>query len=75
MGLKTSLYVALISAAVRTFPRTRKDLRRDGEMFGGGLALITVLDPLKTFRRASYFPAGRETIAPKHLKRGPAHKL
>ena len=65
MSLKTSLSVALISAAVRTFLRTRKDLRRDGEMFGGGLALTTVLDPLKTFRRASYFPAGRETIAPK----------
>ena len=48
--------MALISAAVHTFLRTRKDLRRDGDMFGGGLALTTVLDPLKTFRRASYFP-------------------
>ena len=68
MGLKTSLSVALISAAVRTFPRTRKDLRRDGEMFGRGSGTNNSARPLEDLSPGHVLSRGQRNNRAEALK-------
>ena len=53
--------VLIISTAGRAFRRPWGDLRRVAKRFVGGLAKI-LLDPLQTFRRASYRRRGKARV-------------